>query len=172
MKFLSALAADGTIPDVEGIISSNLSVGFDSLKQNVTESMATQERVMAAVQVCTIFLTCEQALSGGHPLRELARMLHCSLQSAFSLEASQVINPKQACSQNLVAPSRLVPILLAILVLISCPACSFRVLFQQRNERDTDVLCVLLYPKCKFYSFTFYSCMPGDLAFEWKRGWR
>ena len=54
MKFLSALAVDGTIPDVEGIISSNLSLGFDSLKQSVTESMAKQEKIMAAVQVCEV----------------------------------------------------------------------------------------------------------------------
>ena len=54
MKFLSALAADGTIPDVEGIITSNLSTAFDSLKQNVTDSMASQEQVLAAVQVCEI----------------------------------------------------------------------------------------------------------------------
>ena len=54
VKFLSALAADGTIPDVEGIISSNLSAGFDSLKESVTSSIATQEKVMAAVQVCAI----------------------------------------------------------------------------------------------------------------------
>lgn len=52
VKFLSALAADGTIPDVEGIISVNLSAGFDSLKENVTESMARQEKILAAVQVC------------------------------------------------------------------------------------------------------------------------
>lgn len=51
VKFLSALAADGTIPDVEGIISSNLSSGFDSLKRSVTDSMASQEKTMAAVQV-------------------------------------------------------------------------------------------------------------------------
>lgn len=51
VKFLSALAADGTIPDVEAIISSNLSSGFDSLKRSVTDSMASQEKTMAAVQV-------------------------------------------------------------------------------------------------------------------------
>lgn len=51
VKFLSALAADGTIPDVETIISSNLSAGFDSLKGSVTDSMASQEKTMAAVQV-------------------------------------------------------------------------------------------------------------------------
>jgi len=50
VKFLSALAADGTIPDVEGIISSNLSAGFDSLKESVTDSIARQEKIMAAVQ--------------------------------------------------------------------------------------------------------------------------
>lgn len=50
VKFLSALAADGTIPDVEGIISSNLSAGFDALKQSVTDSMTRQEKIMAAVQ--------------------------------------------------------------------------------------------------------------------------
>lgn len=50
VKFLSALAADGTIPDVEGIITSNLSTAFDSLKQNVTDSMASQGQVLAAVQ--------------------------------------------------------------------------------------------------------------------------
>ena len=55
VKFLSALAADGTIPDVEGIISSNLSTAFDSLKQNVTDSMAHQEKTLAAVQVGEIF---------------------------------------------------------------------------------------------------------------------
>ena len=54
VKFLSALAADGTIPDVEGIISSNLSAGFDALKQSVTDSMTRQEKIMAAVQVCEI----------------------------------------------------------------------------------------------------------------------
>lgn len=59
MKFLSALAADGTIPDVEGIISSNLSAGFDSLKENVTESMARQEKILAAVQVCKI-VSCQR----------------------------------------------------------------------------------------------------------------
>ena len=53
VKFLSALAADGTIPDVEGIISSNLGAGFDSLKESVTDSIARQEKIMAAVQVCT-----------------------------------------------------------------------------------------------------------------------
>lgn len=53
-KFLSALAADGTIPEVEGIITSNLNEGFDSLKQNVTDSVARQEKVLAAVQVCAI----------------------------------------------------------------------------------------------------------------------
>ena len=58
MKFLSALAADGTIPDVEGIISSNLSAGFDSLKENVSESMSRQEKILAAVQVCRI-ISCE-----------------------------------------------------------------------------------------------------------------
>ncbi|XP_073236659.1 programmed cell death 6-interacting protein-like [Porites lutea] len=50
VKFLSALAADGTIPDVEGIISSNLSAAFDSLKQSVTDSVARQEKIMASVQ--------------------------------------------------------------------------------------------------------------------------
>lgn len=50
VKFLSALAADGTIPDVEAIITSNLSSGFDSLKRSVTDSMASQEKTMAAVQ--------------------------------------------------------------------------------------------------------------------------
>ena len=55
MKFLSALAADGTIPDVEGIISSNLSAAFDSLKQSVTDSLARQEKIMASVQVCAIW---------------------------------------------------------------------------------------------------------------------
>ena len=54
MKFLSALAADGTIPDVEGIISSNLSAAFDSLKQSVTDSLARQEKIMASVQVCAM----------------------------------------------------------------------------------------------------------------------
>ena len=58
MKFLSALAADGTIPDVEGIISSNLSAGFDSLKENVSESIARQEKILAAVQVGEIFNRC------------------------------------------------------------------------------------------------------------------
>ena len=54
MKFLSALAADGTIPDVEGIISSNLGAGFDSLKESGTDSIASQEKILASVQVCTI----------------------------------------------------------------------------------------------------------------------
>ena len=54
----------------------------------------------------------------------------------FLLRSSS-INPKQARSQKVavkrggtrarrVLPSRLVPILLAVLVLISCPTCSFR----------------------------------------------
>ena len=51
VKFLSALAADGTIPDVEAIISSNLSAGFDSVKESVSESIARQEKILAAVQV-------------------------------------------------------------------------------------------------------------------------
>lgn len=50
VKFLSALAADGTIPDVESIISSNLSAGFDSVKETVSESIARQEKILAAVQ--------------------------------------------------------------------------------------------------------------------------
>ncbi|CAH3130479.1 unnamed protein product [Pocillopora meandrina] len=50
VKFLSALAADGTIPDVEAIISSNLSAGFDSVKEGVSESIARQEKILAAVQ--------------------------------------------------------------------------------------------------------------------------
>ncbi|KAJ7384190.1 Rhophilin, Rho GTPase binding protein [Desmophyllum pertusum] len=50
VKFLSALAADGTIPDVEGIISSNLGAGFDSLKESVTDSIASQEKILASVQ--------------------------------------------------------------------------------------------------------------------------
>ena len=51
VKFLSALAADGTIPDVEAIISSNLSAAFDSLKENMADSISTQEKLLAAVQV-------------------------------------------------------------------------------------------------------------------------
>lgn len=58
VKFLSALAADGTIPDVEAIISSNLSSGFDSLKRSVTDSMASQEKTMAAVQVLDLSFFC------------------------------------------------------------------------------------------------------------------
>lgn len=58
VKFLSALAADGTIPDVEAIISSNLSSGFDSLKRSVTDSMASQEKTMAAVQVLHLSFFC------------------------------------------------------------------------------------------------------------------
>ena len=54
VKFLSALAADGTIPDVEAIISSNLSAGFDSVKESVSESIARQEKILAAVQVAEI----------------------------------------------------------------------------------------------------------------------
>ena len=64
MKFLSALAADGTIPDVEGIISSNLSAGFDALKENVSESMARQEKILATVQVCSI-VSCEDIVVEG-----------------------------------------------------------------------------------------------------------
>ena len=56
VKFLSALAADGTIPDVEAIISSNLSAGFDSVKESVSESIARQEKILAAVQVGEIVL--------------------------------------------------------------------------------------------------------------------
>lgn len=56
VKFLSALAADGTIPDVEAIISSNLSAGFDSVKEGVSESIARQEKILAAVQVGGIIL--------------------------------------------------------------------------------------------------------------------
>ena len=64
MKFLSALAADGTIPDVEGIISSNLSAGFDSLKESVSESMARQEKILASVQV-GIIVSCEDIVVEG-----------------------------------------------------------------------------------------------------------
>ena len=64
MKFLSALAADGTIPDVEGIISSNLSAGFDTLKESVSESMATQEKILASIQVCRI-VSCEDIVVEG-----------------------------------------------------------------------------------------------------------
>lgn len=39
MKFFSVFVVDGIILDVEGIISFNLSVGFDSLKESVFESM-------------------------------------------------------------------------------------------------------------------------------------
>ena len=52
------------------------------------------------------------------------------LHSTFSLEVSRVINPKQVRSQEVV--------LLAILVLILCPGCSFRVLFRYRNKREED----------------------------------
>lgn len=71
MKFLSALAADGTIPDVEGIISSNLSAGFDSLKESVSESMTRQEKILASVQV-GITVSCE-------------RRYHCRRNDAKSL---------------------------------------------------------------------------------------
>ena len=64
MKFLSALAADGTIPDVEGIISSNLSAGFDSLKESVSESMARQEKILASVQA-GITVSCEDIVVEG-----------------------------------------------------------------------------------------------------------
>lgn len=73
MKFLSALAADGTIPDVEGIISSNLSAGFDSLKENVSESMARQEKILAAVQVCGI-VSCEDVVVEGTTPKSLIHL--------------------------------------------------------------------------------------------------
>lgn len=64
MKFLSALAADGTIPDVEGIISSNLSAGFDSLKESVTDSITRQGNILASVQVCRIVSCDDIAFEG------------------------------------------------------------------------------------------------------------
>ncbi|RMX52510.1 hypothetical protein pdam_00015525 [Pocillopora damicornis] len=44
VKFLSALAADGTIPDVEAIISSNLSAGFDSVKESAANDKFVKEK--------------------------------------------------------------------------------------------------------------------------------
>ena len=73
MKFLSALAADGTIPDVEGIISSNLSAGFDTLKENVSESMARQEKILATVQVCRI-VSCEYIVVEGTTQKGLLQL--------------------------------------------------------------------------------------------------
>lgn len=89
MKFLSALAADGTIPDVEGIISSNLSAGFDSLKENVTESMARQEKILAAVQVCKI-VSCQRIVVEGTTQKRVLHlqysMLSVSLDAVFFFE--------------------------------------------------------------------------------------
>jgi len=86
VKFLSALAADGTIPDVEGIISSNLSAGFDTLKENVSESMSRQEKILASVQVCRI-VSCEDIVIERTPQKGLLQLqqllLSVSLDNAL-----------------------------------------------------------------------------------------
>ena len=51
MKFLSALAADGTIHDVEEIIGGNLRDVYDPMKEHVAESMSKQGEVLANIQV-------------------------------------------------------------------------------------------------------------------------
>lgn len=50
-KFLSALAADGTITDVDAITNAGLDDTFNPLKELVKDSLAKQEKALAAVQV-------------------------------------------------------------------------------------------------------------------------
>ena len=96
MKFLSALAADGTIPDVEGIISSNLSAGFDSLKENVSESMARQEKILAAVQVCGT-VSCEDVVVEGTTPDENAWFIYNSECFLLSWQRFPKIRTARLC---------------------------------------------------------------------------
>ena len=50
----------------------------------------------------------------------------------------------------------------------------FKVLFCEQLAHKSEFFALILLNRCKrvHCNRPFYSCMPSDLAFEWKRGWR
>jgi hypothetical protein len=51
-KFLGALAADGTISDLEGITSSGLDEKYNPLREQVEDSLKCQETLLRKIKVC------------------------------------------------------------------------------------------------------------------------
>lgn len=50
-KFLGALAADGTITDIEGITSSGLEEKYNPLREQIEDSLKRQEALVDKIKV-------------------------------------------------------------------------------------------------------------------------
>ncbi|XP_032218255.2 programmed cell death 6-interacting protein [Nematostella vectensis] len=92
VKFLSALAADGSITDCEGLISGNLASTYEPIQDQVKDSISRQEKTLAAIQTANEKFVQER--QEGRAVSEREAKLK-ELASAFDIYMELTANLKE-----------------------------------------------------------------------------